>query len=186
MPEMIPVRVRRVVDGVLYDSGEATIIHHWDETIFVTPYRMVLAKTPCGRYFLTTLCDGSILRPGPIVHVYPYDRFSCITALTAAGAPESVLEGFGVNIMTPAHPDQPFHLPDTETVLARKKWLGWQALVKSDGGRFWIVRWLRIFGRRRLKARPVSHYKAINWAVMNGLWAFSDRLGMVGIQDSME
>ena len=46
MAEMIPVRVRRVVDGVLHDSERATVIHHGDETLLITTVRFVLGRTP--------------------------------------------------------------------------------------------------------------------------------------------
>ena len=46
MVNMIPVRVLRGVDGEVYDSDRATVILHWDETILLCPYRMVLGRRP--------------------------------------------------------------------------------------------------------------------------------------------
>ena len=186
MAEMIPVRVRRVVDGVLYDSKKATIIHHWDETLLLATVRFVLGRTPGGRYFLTCLQDGSILRPGPNIRVTSFDRMVSIALLADVGAPDSVLEGLGVEMITPEVPDEPFHFPATENVLIRTKWFGWQALVKSDRSRFWMVRRCGLFGWKRIWGSPVSHRKAIYWAIMNGVGTFRDRLALLGIRTSME
>ena len=81
MAEMIPVRVRRVVDGVLYDSDRATVIHHWDETLLLATVRFVLGRTFGGRYFLTCLNEGGILSPGPNISVTPFGRMTSIALL---------------------------------------------------------------------------------------------------------
>ena len=42
----------------------------------IAEVRFVLGKTPEGRLFLVSITEGSILRPGPNVHVTPSDRLS--------------------------------------------------------------------------------------------------------------
>ena len=186
MVQRIPVRVRRVVDGVLYDSETASTIHYWDESFLLLTVRYVLGKTPGGQYFLASIHEGSILRPGPRIRVTPFDREVSIALLADVGAPDSVLEGLGVEMITPEVPDEPFHLPATETVLTSTKWFGWQALVKSDRGRFWMVRRYGLFGWKRIRVRPVSQRKAIYWALMNGVGIYDDRMALLGIRDPME
>ena len=48
MVQRIPVRVRRVVDGVLYDSETASTIHYWDDSFLVASARIVLDRPPAG------------------------------------------------------------------------------------------------------------------------------------------
>ena len=183
MAQMIPVRVRRVVDGVLYDSERAEVAHYWDEGVLgMTLVRFVLGRTPCGRYFLTSLTDGSMLRPGPNIDVTPFSRIASIGLLADVGAPDSALEGLGVEMITPDVPDDSTHPPTVETVLSRRKRFGRQTLVKGHSGRFWMVRWWGIFGWGKSTVRLVSQRKAICWAVKNGLWATSDRPEMLGIR----
>ena len=183
MDERVPFRILREIDGVVYDSNCATIIHHWDETTLLWPFRWVLGKKPDGRYFLTTISPGTLLRPGPKIRVYPCSRMSSISLVARVGAPDSVLEGLGVEMITPGNSDEPLYQPEMKTVLARDIRFGWQALVKSDSGRFWMVRRRGIFSWKRMQVSPVSHREAIRWAIRNGVVAFSDRLALLGIRN---
>ena len=186
MVQRIPVRVRRVVDGVQYDSETASTIHYWDDSFLVASARFVLGQTPGGHYFMASISEGSILRPEPRIGVTPLDRETVILHLADVDAPDSVLEGLGVEMITPEVPDEPFHMPATETVLASTKRFGWQALVKSARGRFWMVRRYGLFGFERIRVRSVSQRKAIFWALMNGVAIYDDRMALLGIRNPRE
>ena len=186
MVQRIPVRVRRVVDGVLYDSETASTIHYWDESLLLATVRFVLGKTPGGQYFLASVQEGSILRPGPRINVTSFGRMASIALLADVGAPDSALEALGVEVIASEVPGEPFRLPDTETVLIRDKRFRGRALLKSDRGRFWMVRWYGILGWKRFRVSPVSQRRAIYWALRNGVGTFGDRMMMLGIRDPIE
>ena len=89
-------------------------------------------------------------------------------------------------MLTPGNSDEPHHWPDVKTVLIRDIRFGWQALVKSDSGRFWMVRQRGIFSWTRVRVSPVSQREAINWAIRNGVAALSDRLALLRIRNTEE
>ena len=186
MPNRIPVRVLTEIDGVVYDSKHATVIHYWDETYLLKPYRNVLGKNTEGCLFLSTISEGTILFPEPRIRVFPCGRTIAIMLLVDAGAPNPVLEGLEVEIITPAISDVPHHRPAMKTVLASDIRFGCETLKKSDDGRFWMVRRRGIFGWERVRTRQVSQRQAIGWAIRNGVSLFSDQLQMLGIRNTLE
>ena len=184
MSKWTAVRVVREIDGVVYDSETANVIYHWDETIFFVPYRMVLATNPDGYYFLTELSEGTILRPDPRIKVYDLSRRTSIAVLARAGAPDSVLEGLGVEIITPACDDK--RHGDIQIVLISDIRFGDQTLAKTSCGHFWMLRTRKIFGKKRQRHWKVSQREAISWGISNGAGFDPARLALLGIRDCEE
>lgn len=184
MSEWTAVRVVREIDGVVYDSETANVIYYWDETTFFVPYRMVLATNPDGYYFLTELSEGTILRPGPRVKVYDLNRRTSIAVLARAGAPDSVLEGLGVEVIIPACDDK--RHGDIRTVLVSDIRFGDQTLAKTSCGHFWMLRTRRFFGKKRQRHWKVSQREAISWGIRNGAGFDRTRLALLGIPDCEE
>ena len=101
MAERMPVRVRRVLGDVLYDSETDEVIHYWDEKFLIAEVRSVLGKTPDGRHFMVSITEDSTFRSDRGIDVTPFDRLSSIALLADVEAPEPALEALGVKIVTP-------------------------------------------------------------------------------------
>ena len=183
MTAWTPVRVVREIDGVVYDSETANVVHHWNETIFYKPYRMVLATNPDGYYFLTDLSEGTILRPDPKARVDALDRKASIGVLADAGAPDSVLEGLGVEIITPTCDDK--RHGDIRIIATSDIRFGEQTLAKTSCGHFWMFRTRGIFGKKRWRVWEVSQHEAIAWGLRKGAGFDSARLALLGIRDDV-
>ena len=187
MAERIPIKVRKVVDGILYDSESAEVIHHWDNTFLNAEARYVLGKTPESHYFLIRISAGSMFGTlPPCTRVIPANRIGSIMTRARVDAPDSALESLRVEIMTPEGPDEPIVPLDVEVVLTRSRRFGDQTLVKSPRGRFWMVRRYALLGWEKRVVRPVSQRDAIYWALRNGGWPPRERLEMLGISSNSE
>ena len=177
------VRVVKEIDDVVYDSEAASVIHHWDEGVF-SPSRMVMATNPEGRYFLTYLSEGTILRPDPTIRVYAFSRKASIALLAETDAPDRVLEGLGVELITPVCDDQ--RHGDVQAVAASGMMFGKQVLFKTSCGHFWMLRSRGIFGKRRHRHWQVSQREAITWGLRNGAAFDPEPLALLGVRDCEE
>ena len=185
MPERVEVRVRKVVDGVLYDSETAEVIHYWDERyLWFAVTRFVLGKTPEGHYCLIAISEGTILRPDPKIKGVRASRTGCIMTLADTDAPDSILESLGVEIISSEGPDEPVVPLDVEIVLTEPARFGCKTLLKSPRGRFWMARRYALFGWKKLAFRPVSQREAIRWAIWHGTSPRREWLAMLGISSA--
>ena len=154
-------RAYKEVDGVVYDSDTADVLHHKDNLLS----RIVLAVTPDGHYFSATwggLMVGWVVFPRP-------NRLWAIHDAIRLKAPDSVLERMGVTILPEVESDEPYNLLSAELVwgerMFRFRWM-FDFLAQNYDGRFFLFRNLELFDVRIKKwVKPMSQRQALKWAV---------------------
>ncbi len=170
------VRVLQEKDGVIYDSDSAEILHSYDHFAF----HIVIAVTPCGRYFQAILRHGLF---GPKARVFPL-RFKAQAIYWAAkgNAPDEALEKLGVKIIEQTDSDEPYNFMSSEIIWPERGRFGWRALMRNYDGRLWMLKTFDInaLGIHIKKSRPISQRKAIVWAIDEGI--YNERLKMLGLE----
>lgn len=174
--DRIPVRVHKEIDGTLYSSRTAEVIHYWDSKI--SSSRSVVAVTPEGHYFKAWIYSTNLSGTG--AHVYPISRLWATALVAEHGGSDSVLESLGVRIMHQPQSDTPYSMRNSDTVWPVKVPFGWRTLLMERDGRLWMFKGFYLFGVKVEWSAPMSQRRAIAWAIRKGAWDCS--LRMLGVE----
>ena len=169
------IHVYHEEDGVIYDSDTADILHYWDTFL---GGRRILAVTPGGDYFMTMLSAAAFT---PRFYVIPINERYLLYLAAKRDAPDSTMEKLGVRMFAPVKSDEPYNFISSETVWAKKTWLGWNMLLRNYDGRFWMFKIIDIIGVRIKKALPMTQREAIAWAIDNNIRG--DTMSLIGVED---
>ena len=170
------VRVFEEIDGVVYDSDTADIIHYWDSF----GGRNIIATTPEGRYFLARIYESFFT---PRFWVLPIGRRYAIELAAKNDAPDKAMEELGVKILNPVESDEPYNIVSSETIWPHRTLFGWRTLLRNYDGRLWMFKSFDILGIQTHWASPISQRQAIAWAIRKGAW--SEYLAMLGVEGDL-
>ena len=112
-------RLYEVIDGVVYDSEDCSLVHRWTEKMGSV---CAVWCTPDGHYFATihvpSLLFGSHFRFVPIGRIY------AVELAAAHDAPDWVLEGLGVELARVDESDEVFQISPADTVWTKRTRFG--------------------------------------------------------------
>ena len=167
-------RLYEVIDGVVYDSEDCSLVHRWRGKMG-SPYAVWC--TPDGHYFMTK--HGLSLLFGPHFKFAPIDRIYAVELAAAHDAPDWVLEGLGVELARVDESDEVFQISPADTVWTKRTRFGERVLLKNVTGRYLMSERSGMFGVARKRTSPMSQREAIAWALENDAWG--EALDMLGI-----
>lgn len=167
------IKAYKVVDGVVYDTRTAQMLHYNDR-LFTG--RKILSVTPEGNHFIT-MNGGVIL--GWVI--FPYSRLRSVEWALENNAPNHVLTRLGVNILPqPPESDAPYDIRTGQPLGSRKRLFGYDFLFKNQDGRLFLYERMTILGFLTEKSYPMTQQQALLWAIKHiSPWITLQDLGYI-------
>lgn len=178
MYQLNPHSLYRVVDGVVYDTEDASLVHLWQGRrgkIIATLY--IMGITSGGNYFITAETPSFLY--GSHRKFRPLTKKEALELTAEHDAPDSVLERLGVKVAHTDDPGKPYDPSTARTVLSERIKFGQRSLLKNRDGRFLMYQRRKVFGVETSRTSPMSQREAIAWALKNDV--SSNSLEMLGV-----
>ncbi len=178
MYQLNPHSLYRVLDGVVYDTEDASLVHLWQGRrgkIIATLY--IMGITSGGNYFITAETPSFLY--GSHRKFRPLTKKEALELTAEHDAPDSVLESLGVKVADPDDPGKPYDPSTARTVLSERIKFGQRSLLKNRDGRFLMYQRRKVFGVETSRTSPMSQREAIAWALKNDV--SSNSLEMLGV-----